>query len=53
MKLTNKLKEKVNCIKCRSYTSIPHDNGLTDYCLEKNKFIKNVIKYCKKYKVRE
>jgi len=51
MKLTKKL--KVNCIKCKSYTSIPHDNGLTDYCFEKGKFIKSVIRYCRKYKERK
>jgi len=65
MKLTNKL--KVNCIKCKSYTSIPQDNGLTcksytsipqdngltDYCIEKNKFVKSVVRYCRKYKERK
>ena len=44
MNLTNKL--KINCSKCKFHTSIPHDIGLTDYCLEKGLISGDQIKSC-------
>jgi len=54
MNLINKIKstkegEEICCYDCLRFHSIPHDNGMTDYCSVKNKFITKIKRKCVNY----